>query len=385
MKYRSKKIINRGSKLLLVVVFVFLNIFCGNQDKNKLVPDTVVYQKDTVVGIVSNLRVRNAPGKAIIKFTPPDSGILFVKAVYKLSNGQQRSVISNLYEDSLVLDGFSDTKQQEVKVYSVNRSGVISSPQIVVVQPEPAPLNLVFNSLKVDNYFGGYRLTAENTFEDVVGVIVIQKGNDGDYAEEGDKSIYSSQDSIISVVNDLDPSQTYQFGFYVIDQYGNTSDTLFKEIHPIEEVQIDRSNWNIVDVDDVQSGYGGEGLVDHLIDGNPDTYWLTTWETPVPHPHHVTIDMGEEHLISGFKIVARRDQLKGNPKDITIMFSNDGENWNTEESFVLPFNNSDGDLLEAEVHLSEAVQVQYFKFIVDKSVENTDFTHVAEVYALGKE
>ncbi len=384
MAYRNKNIMSRMGNQLLIFCLVFFNIFCNNQDDSGLHPDSVGYQKDTVVGLVSNIKVRNAPGKAIIKFTPPDSGALYVKAVYRLSNGEQRSVIANLYEDSLVLEGFSDTKKHEIKVYSINRSGVISSPQIVVVQPEAAPLNRVFNSLKVDNYFGGYRLTAENVFEDVIGIIVIQKGGSGSYTNEGDKSVYSSQDSIVSVVNDLDPANTYQFGFYVIDQYGNTSDTMFKEINPIKESQIDRSSWNIVDVDDVQSGYGGEGLVAHLIDGDPNTYWLTTWEFPVPHPHYVAIDMEEEQLISGFKIVARRDQLKGNPKNVTFMLSNDGEHWEFKESFVLPFNNSDGDLLETTVHLSNAVNARYFKFVVDKSVENTDFTHVSEVYALGK-
>src|SRR5699024_4573536 len=144
-----------------------------------------------------NIQVTNGPGKAIIQFTPPDSGMLFVRAVYTQSNGEERAVIADLYENAIVVDGFSDTLQHEIKIYTVNRSGVISPAQTVIVQPEVAPLNRVFKNLHVVNYFGGYRLTAYNPSDGIVGIVVIRKEESGKFEKVDDKSLYTSEDSIV--------------------------------------------------------------------------------------------------------------------------------------------------------------------------------------------
>src|SRR5690606_35393185 len=71
-------------------------------------------------GKVSNVSVKNAPGKATISYKlPMDQDLLYVKAVYRLTSGVKREVKSSYYNNSLVADGFAEEQEYEVKLYAV--------------------------------------------------------------------------------------------------------------------------------------------------------------------------------------------------------------------------------------------------------------------------
>ena len=55
--------------------------------------------------------------------------------------------------------------------------------------------------------------------------------------------------------------------------------------------EFDRSKWKIVSVDSFQPD---EGLPEHAIDGDPNTFWHTQWSPDKPLPHEMVIDFGEQ-------------------------------------------------------------------------------------------
>src|SRR5690606_4885562 len=86
-------------------------------------------------GVVSNIRVINQEGKAQIIYDLPSSpNLMYVKAIYKINTGQEVEVKSSIYKDTIVVAGFADTEEHEVKLYAVSRNEVLSDPVSVKVK-----------------------------------------------------------------------------------------------------------------------------------------------------------------------------------------------------------------------------------------------------------
>lgn len=192
---------------------------------------------------VSNISVVNQNGKATITYTvPKDPRLLIIKAVYNLSSGKQYEAQTSYYNNSLEVAGFADTDEHEVKVYSVSRSGVLSEPIIVKVKPLTAPIWQAFKSLKVRDAAGGYDIMASNPSKGNINIMVIGKNIYNEYVVDYDKSIFTNLDSVYSKIRGLD-TNVHRFGFFVQDRWGNKTDTIYKDIKPIFEVQLQKSRF----------------------------------------------------------------------------------------------------------------------------------------------
>lgn len=145
-------------------------------------------------------------------------------------------------------------------------------------------------------------------------------------------------------------------------------------------VNIDKSNWKVVDFDSQQPGRP-DLAASNVIDGDDSSIWNTQYTSPRPGPpHYVSIDMGKSHKIHGFKIVGRDRYKNQNPKKVEFQFSDDGQNWRDGETFTLPMNLT--DVITAKVYLSKTVDARYFKFIVIHDVETAHKPmNVCELYA----
>ena len=68
-----------------------------------------------------------------------------------------------------------------------------------------------------------------------------------------------------------------------------------------------------------------------VIDGDPTTRWATRWKSPkADFPHWLTIDLGDEHWISGFQLTPREARFEKRDTDITnwrFYISLDGKKW----------------------------------------------------------
>lgn len=147
-------------------------------------------------------------------------------------------------------------------------------------------------------------------------------------------------------------------------------------------IEFNRSGWAIYDVDSEQVD-PNPAPATNVFDGNPATFWHSEWSpNRPPHPHHVTIDLGETKDVHGLRIIGRENTTRGDPREIMIAVSNDGQNWENEETFSTLFDTQNED----HFYLSEVTNGQYIRITTNSSYMfpwETDLpiVHFAEVYA----
>lgn len=92
----------------------------------------------------------------------------------------------------------------------------------------------------------------------------------------------------------------------------------------ISEINLIGANGRALPKDDWKTVYCtteqiGEGEADHLIDGNPNTYWHSQWQdASVPLPHRIIIDLDEPQTIKGFELKQRHPEMPGCVKDFNL-------------------------------------------------------------------
>ncbi|MBQ5980945.1 MAG: discoidin domain-containing protein [Prevotella sp.] len=119
----------------------------------------------------------------------------------------------------------------------------------------------------------------------------------------------------------------------------------------------------------------GEGNAEHLVDGNPNTYWHTMWSVTVAnYPHWVDFDCGTTKMLKGFAYLPRQDSSNGNIKEYSIQVSNDGKTWG-ESICQGTFAN---DKKEKKILFSQPVKARYLRFNALSSQDGQDFATGAE-------
>jgi alpha-L-fucosidase len=84
-----------------------------------------------------------------------------------------------------------------------------------------------------------------------------------------------------------------------------------------EEFDLSRKDWKILNVTDPESN--------HVIDGNPNTTWSQKKEGN--SPIDITIDMGRQADLNGFRYLPGQDQNSGLISAYQFFVSTDNENW----------------------------------------------------------
>ena len=103
----------------------------------------------------------------------------------------------------------------------------------------------------------------------------------------------------------------------------------------------DRSGWEVIEFSTEEPGEGGgNGLAQCILDNNPSTFWHTQWAGSIPGPpHHFVVDMKESVVVHGIALMNRdfsgewATEGHGQPKNIKVAISADGENWTDNGSF----------------------------------------------------
>ncbi len=159
--------------------------------------------------------------------------------------------------------------------------------------------------------------------------------------------------------------------------------TVYFHIYKDPFPPFNRASWSVLD-EDCQELVGegaGNGAGINCIDGNSSTYWHTQWDVSAPptFPHWIKIDMGETQTLHGFSFLPR--QNGGNKadqfKDIVIMASDDGTNWQQAGQFSL-----DDISTQQKLNLTNPVPgMRYFEVIVNSNFDTNPWTNVAEIYA----
>lgn len=84
---------------------------------------------------------------------------------------------------------------------------------------------------------------------------------------------------------------------------------------------ISHKGWKVVYVDSEENFAEGDPA-ENAFDGKPDSFWHTLWSAPHPkHPHTLVVDLGQEHELSGVRLLPRQDSVNGRIKDYQLYLS----------------------------------------------------------------
>lgn len=256
-----------------------------------------------VPGKVTEVTVRNMPGAAVIKYQlPADDDLLYVKAVYRSTHGEEREVRSSGYVDSLYIEGFGDTRTYPVTLYAVDRHENVSEGTVISVQPETPPVVHIRGSLDYIMDFGGFLVNFENELKNDIAIYALRwDEKEGDYVYHD--AMYTSQQAGYFAVRGL-PDVENKFGVYVRDRYDNQSDTLFFTGTPFREDYLNKMLFREQKCagDATWNNYNGAlyKLWDDTFFANSNGNHAHT-QYPLAFPHRFTIDLGVKVQLSRMK------------------------------------------------------------------------------------
>lgn len=252
---------------------------------------------------VTEVAVRNTPGGAVLTYQlPEDKNLLCVRAEYEIQPGVIREIKSSYYKDSLVLEGFGDTREYGVNVYSVGKNGKSSEPLIVKIKPLTPPVKVATKVLK--ETFGGVSVTVENPHNANLAVVLMS-----DTANIGYQVVlltyYTTASKATFRYRGLDTIPGL-YSVYLRDRWSNLSDTVSAILTPVFEEYIPKNTWAEVHLPtdtwqpiEDNPNYSLSKAWDERID-HQDIMFATKTDAPIPQ--WATWDMGITIILNRFKI-----------------------------------------------------------------------------------
>lgn len=285
---------------IIYLLLILVSTGCKEEFVGQYPVDTVAPQP------VSNIKIENLPGKAILTYTlPEEDDLLCVKAKYTLTNGQYMEMSSSAYVNKLELPGFGKSKKCEVVLVTIDKSFNESTPVVIEIEPKDSPIYDIIKTLKVQASFGGLKLSWDNPLKENIVMGVMSKNEDGEYREID--IIYSSEDSANRAVRGLDATPT-DFGFYFRDTHNNHTDTIYQQFTPIFEEEIDKSKFMALPLSKKFKfhSYGGgkmDAMWDKVYNKDDNLCYINVADEEI----YFAFDVGTEAQLSRFRLWTRRN------------------------------------------------------------------------------
>jgi hypothetical protein len=305
-----------------------------------------------------------------------------------MRKGVFREVKSSYYNNFMLLEGFADTLAHVVNVTVVSKSGKVSEPVSVTVNPLTPPYIMVFRSLEVKAALGGIDVSFFNTEKAEVGVIVNAKDTFNVYGKVGYN--YTSEDSGMVKVRGFDTTLR-KFDIYVNDKWGNLSDTLALSFNPLFSRMLEPDKFREMKLEgDVESATAwGDMGIHKLWDGERGGWDFWHSDPNSSFPMSITFDLGQTAKVGLVKMWQRRDAdeymyAQNNVKHLEIYGRVDApsngswDGWTLLSNYTvvkpsgLPngqVNQADKDAVIAgeEIRVSNGPQVRYIRLKIIES------------------
>lgn len=296
--------------IILIPLLLFgLLGFIGCSEDNNMKPFA---DNQTPPGQITNVQVKSGAGCVNINYTlPDDEDLLYIKAVYDLQSGKQREVRASYYTNAMTLDGFFDTEEHEVKIYSVNKSEVASEPVVIQVQPEESPIWAVRRSLQLRADFMGVKIVAENKEKADLGIQVFYKDSLDKWVNM--EGIYTKTVDVNQTLRGLD-TLTYEVGAVIRDKFQNYTDTIYATINPYFETELEKSKYRAATLPgDTPEREGSQGIA-KLWDGDlASSGRLMTQQPEDGSPAYITVDIGVSAQLSRLKFWTYPEWMSSGP------------------------------------------------------------------------
>lgn len=335
------------NKRIFLLLFVCIALYSCKKEESYNEPASTDMTKPDVV---SNVKVQNFNGGATITYSLPNSkNILYVLAQYKINGVTTRETKSSYYSDTISVEGFAKKQAYDVTLFTVSRANVKSDPLVVKVNPDTPPYLLVKPTINAQADFGGIKITGTNPSSSNLGIILL--GFEGNVSDVIDQN-FSKLATIDYSVRGYQPVEK-KIGYYVIDNFGNISDTTYKSITPLFETILDRSKFSTYRLpSDGVIAYGWD--LPYLWDGRTDGS-SNGWHTAPggAMPAIATFGLGVSAKLSRFILWERPDggdkfaYGHGNPK----VFSLWGSNVSSPRDANLPMSAPEGTVIGDWINL----------------------------------
>ncbi|EDM36091.1 hypothetical protein PBAL39_23827 [Pedobacter sp. BAL39] len=291
-------------------------------------------------GQVSNVKTESTPGGAIVTYRiPADENLSYVKAVYEIQPGVFKEGKASYYTDTIRLEGFGDTREYNVQLFSVGKNEKASAPVDVKVTPLTPPVYVSFKDLTLEAGFGGVKIKFQNEYQANL-AIVLRADTVGNGVMLPVQTFYTKARSGSFSVRGLSPTEK-NFSVYLRDRWNNKSDELEKTLTPLFEQQVPKPFTALRLPNDeqipVEPQYPLEKMWDGVIDGG-----IFASRHSSVLPQWFTIDLNRSVVVSRMKMHQRTPNYTyggGNVKTFELYGSNnpsaDGswDNWTLLSKF----------------------------------------------------
>ncbi|MDG1171161.1 MAG: DUF4959 domain-containing protein, partial [Polaribacter sp.] len=324
------------NKAVLFLLFIFVTITSCSENENI---DT------TPPGILSNISVMPTNGGGIISYTlPSDDDILYVKAVYTNSQGEEVFRVSSKHNTSVEVNGLSQLTPVSVKLFVVDMNENISETIAIDFTPLKSFIFFVQESIQINPDLGGVKITWENIASKTVFVYVhILEG-----ADETIRILSSNNAQEGIFIRGLAPSEI-TISTKVEDFDGNITELEEKgKYTPLFEEKIDKSTWTLVSGQSINgNAYEGktvnfwDDVVDTVETDADNSYFIATRDNnggSLNFPLDIVIDFNKNVKIQRFIVWQRAYWYQGggvtyhyqeeNIKSFNLYASSDAQTWN---------------------------------------------------------
>lgn len=283
-----------------VVAIMLLFILACEEDSH-----TPINKTDGIPSPVTNVIVESLPGAGKISYQlPNDENLLCVKATYEAQEGVIREVKASYYTNSLIVEGFGDTLEYNVSLYTVGRNNEESVPVTVALKPKLPPVYGVYESIKesVHETFGGIKFSVENPEEADVRIYVNTLDSAGDWVNA--ETFYTSTAAIEMSVRGFD-SIARPFQIYVKDRWDNSSEIFEETFNPWFEEKLDKLKFEQIDLPTDQNTphMDGRGMFRIWDESYSNQDFVTTVGYGIPQ--WFTFDLGVKAILSRIVVYNR--------------------------------------------------------------------------------
>jgi len=303
-----------------ILSFAMLFLSCEEEERGPLVSD------NTIPEVITEVMVENLPGGAKIAYkVPATDDILLVEATY-VRNGELITARSSVYKNFVVIEGLKETSPQEVTLSVVDRSANRSQAVNVTINPQTAPIDILFETLEMVEDFGGVRLLYDNKDDIQVEFLLYTIDANGTATYNQSAFVNNSSRSYHTYRTFAPTPQN--FGVVAIDRWDNITTIKKATVTPLEEVMLD-----IYEFDDLKLSTDEPDafswFMPNLWNGSIDGSGFHTDQTtpgaivpPYTTPYHMfTFDLGVLAKISRIKFWQRQGTWifsHGNPRHFEI-------------------------------------------------------------------
>lgn len=389
-------------KLITLILVLATNVGCDEYEHMPISTD------GTRPTVIENIQYTAINGGVDITYDiPDDKDLLYVKATYINTLGQESEVKTSIFDNKIQILGFGDISEKTISLYAVDRSNNVSEPITIKVTPLTPPLDLIQPLLHIIADYGGARYTWENPTKTPIAIELLRLNSRDEM--EIIETVYTEALSAQQALRGFE-SVPMLFAAVIKDNYGNISDTIYantpdKLLTPLYEVKLDRKKFLPVYLDN-DDNWNAWGDYFGIYDEDPISMGHTGGTGTGTGTNIFTVDLGVNAALSRIRLNSRLRKVqeiygRGAPKTYKIYGSTtipgtDGnlDNWTflrtceTWKPSGSPLGVvTDEDVIQYtagfEFVFDTPVEIRYLRIQVTETWDNAAFCNITDMNVWG--